>query len=292
MNLSTASDTSTSLTVNAVAGTFTVTVSEIGTGTGTVTDNAGQINCGEANGVVTGTCSATYPSNSSPIVLTESASSPSTFAGWSNACSSFGASSTCTLAQNASVSVTADFLPPPVSMPLTFNPGVNVVQQAAFDCPSNPNPTPGNPCTDPNAHAFQLQIAQVNSIVNLTVTATEVPPSQGDGLCEVGNTVLNDFDCRFTTFFNSGTNTNGSTIVPLCYPYANGNCVHYEVYSGTPGTEPDPTSYSGGVNWKITWNNDSFVPPAPYTGSTPRLYDDPGEPVAPGQLRVMFAASQ
>ena len=80
---------------------------------------------------------------------------------------------------------------------LTFNPGTNVVQQAAFDCPSNPNPTPGNPCTDPNAHSFQLQIAQVNSTVNVTVTATEVPPSQADGLCEVGDTVLNDFDCRF-----------------------------------------------------------------------------------------------
>ena len=68
---------------------------------------------------------------------------------------------------------------------------------------------------------------------------------------------------------------NGNAIVPLCYPYANGNCVHYEVYSGTPGTEPDPSLYTGGVNWQIAWNNDTFTPPAPYTGSQPQLYDDP-----------------
>ena len=44
----------------------------------------------------------------------------------------------------------------------------------------------------------------------VTVTATEVPPTLADGLCEVGNTVLNDFDCRFATFFNYGTDTHGN----------------------------------------------------------------------------------
>ena len=29
------------------------------------------------------------------------------------------------------------------------------------------------------------------------------------------------------------------------------------------------------MDWKITWNNDTFTPPAPYTASTPQLYDDP-----------------
>ena len=116
----------------------------------------------------------------------------------------------------------------------------------------------------------------MNSSFTVTVTATEVPPSQADGLCEVGNTVLNDFDCRFSTFFNYGTDANGNTIVPLCYPYANGNCVHYEVYSGTPGNEPDPSLYSGPVNWEIALNNDTFTPPgALLTGSQPQFYDDP-----------------
>ena len=280
-NLTAATDSSTTLTVNAVVSSFTLTVTELGTGTGAVTDNTGQINCAEANGIVSGTCSASYPSGMQ-VILTANASSPSTFGGWTNACANSGTETSCGLTISSNATATANFLPPPVSVPLTFNPGTNVIQQAPFDCLSNPNPTPANPCTDANAHNLQLQIAQVSSTVNLTVTATEIPPGQADGLCEVGNTVLNDFDCRLTQFFNYGTDGNGNTIVPLCYPYANGNCVHYQVYSGTPGTEPDPSTYSGPIDWKITWNNDTFVPPAPYTGSTPRLYDDPGEPIAPG----------
>jgi len=282
-NLTTATDTSTTLTVNAVVGNFNVTITEIGTGTGEVTDNTGQITCSESTGMLSGSCSGTYSAAGPPVVLTETITAPSTFGGWGNACASAGTSATCTLSQNTSVNVSANFLPPPVSLPLTFNPGTNVVQQAPFNCPSNPNPAPGNPCTDPNAHNLQLQISQVSSTVNLMVTATEVPPSQFDGLCEKNNTVSNDFDCRFATFFNYGLDANGNTIVPLCYPYANGNCVHYQVYDGTPGTEPDPTTYSGPIDWKITWNNDTFVPPSPlYTNSTPQLYDDPGEPLAPG----------
>ncbi|HYA15883.1 MAG TPA: choice-of-anchor D domain-containing protein, partial [Bryobacteraceae bacterium] len=280
-NLTAATDTTTTLTVNAVVVNFNLSVTELGTGTGSITDNTGQINCSEANGIVTGTCAVSYASGTQ-VTLTESATSPSTFGGWGNACAASGASTTCNLTVSSALAVSANFVPPPQSVNLTFSPGTNVAQQAAFNCPSNPNPSPANPCTDPNAHNLLLQVAQVSSTLNITVTATEVPPNQFDGLCEVGNTVSNDFDCRFATFFNYGMDNNGNTIVPLCYPYANGNCVHYQVYSGTPGTEPDPTTYSGPIDWKITWNNDKFVPPAPYTGSTPRLYDDPGEPVAPG----------
>ena len=265
----------------AVIPAFSVSVTEIGTGTGSVTDNLGEINCSESNGVVTGTCSASYPSGTQ-VTLNESVTPPSTFGGWGNACSSSGTGTSCNLTVSSALSVTANFIPPPVSVALPFTAGANVTQQAAFDCPSNPNPSPANPCTDPNAHAFQLQLSQVNTSFDLTVTATEVPPSQADGLCEVGNTVVNDFDCRFATFFGYGTDPSGNTITPLCYPYANGNCVHYEVYVGTPGTVPDPSSYSGPVNWKITFNNGTFTPPAPYwTGSSPRLYEDPDSAQTP-----------
>jgi YVTN family beta-propeller protein len=257
-----------------IVPTFSISVSELGTGTGSVTDNTGQINCTEASGIVSGTCSASYPSGAQ-VTLTENATSPTTFGGWGNACASSLSSTTCSLTVTSALRVSANFVPPPTSMNVTFSPGGNVTQQAAFDCPSNPNPTPANPCTDANAHALQLQIPTVSTGFTVTVTATEVPPTQADGLCEVGNTVLNDFDCRFATFFNYGTDTNGNAIVPLCYPYANGNCVHYDVYSGTPGTEPNPTFYSGGVAWKVTWNNDTFTPPALYAGTTPQFYDDP-----------------
>ncbi len=271
-----ASDSSTSLTVNALVTHYTLTISDLGTGTGAVTDNTGQINCSEASGVVTGACSGSYTSGTE-VILTETPSSPSTFAEWGGACASSGTGTSCTLTITSNLTASANFLPPPVSINLTFPAGVNPPpQQAVFNCPSNPNPSPANPCTDPNAHVLQLQLPQVNSSFTVTVTATEVPPSQADGLCEVGNTVLNDFDCRFSTFFNYGTDANGNTIVPYCYPYANGNCVHYEVYSGTPGNEPDPSLYSGPVNWEIAFNNDTFVPPGPnWTGSQPQFYDDP-----------------
>jgi YVTN family beta-propeller protein len=258
----------------------TLTVAELGTGAGTVTDSVELIDCSEANGITTGTCSASYETGSM-ITLTASPAPPSTFAGWGGACASSGTSSECTVTMSAAQSVTANFAAAPVSVNITFPAGNDSAQMATFNCPSNPNPTPANPCTDPNAHALQLTIPNVNTSFTVTVTATEVPPTQADGICENGNTVLNDFDCRFTTFFPGSTIASG-VVTPLCYPYANGNCVHYVVYSGTQGTEPNPANYSGGVNWEITWNNDSFTPPAPYwTGSTPRLFDDPDSPPTP-----------
>ena len=45
---------------------------------------------------------------------------------------------------------------------------------------------------------------------------------------------------------------------------------------GRLGNEPDPSLYSGPVNWEIAFNNDTFVPPGPnWTGSQPQFYDDP-----------------
>jgi YVTN family beta-propeller protein len=265
-----ASNSASALTVNAVTSSPTLTITPMGTGTGSVTDNLGLINCSESQGVITGSCSASYTAGTT-VTLIENASSPTTFGGWGGACAASGTGSTCAVTMNSALTATANFVPPPVSQNLTFPTGTNTPpQQAVFNCPSNTNP-----CTDPNAHSLALQVPQVNDVITITVTATEVPPSRADGLCEVGNTVLNDFDCRFVTFFNFGTDANGNTIVPLCYPYANGNCVHYDVYSGTPGSEPNPSFYNGGVSWTIAWNNDTYVPPAPWTGSQPRLYDDP-----------------
>ncbi|HTW23207.1 MAG TPA: hypothetical protein VMD78_06385, partial [Candidatus Baltobacteraceae bacterium] len=173
---------------------YTLTLTDIGTGVGTVTDNTGQIDCSEANGVVSGTCTGTYAGGAA-VTLTESATSPSTFGGWGAACASSGTAATCGLTITANTSASADFVPPPVSKNLTFPAGVNPPpQQAVFNCPSNPNPTPANPCTDPDAYSAQLALAQVNSSFTITVTAVEVPPSQYDGLCETGNTVANDFD--------------------------------------------------------------------------------------------------
>ncbi|MGD0404538.1 MAG: YncE family protein [Candidatus Acidiferrales bacterium] len=261
---------------------YTLSVTELGTGTGQVTYGPPpQFTCSEANGLPeTGTCSASYTSGT-PVTLTATPTAPTTFGGWGGACASSGTNLTCNLTITSSQNVTANFVPAPKSVNLTFPVGTNPPpQEAIFDCPSNTNP-----CMDPSAHALQLTIPNVSATVAVTVLATEVPPSQADGLCESGNTVLNDFDCRFVTFFSDGTNGSNNVIVPLCDPYANGNCVHYLVYStsGGPGVEPPASSYSGGVYWQITWNNESFTPPAPYwSGSTPQLYDDPDYAPTPG----------
>jgi uncharacterized repeat protein (TIGR01451 family) len=134
---------------------------------------------------------------------------------------------------------------------------------------------------DPNAHAAAFTIGQVVTPFTLTVVSTEVPPTNGDGICENGRTPGQDLDCRFGTFFTFQTKANGDRIVPLCAPYANGNCVVYSVFFQNPGQEPDPSMYVGPVNWNITYNNGTFVPPAPWTGSTPRLYYDPSGFVVP-----------
>ena len=158
---------------------------------------------------------------------------------------------------------------------LSLAPGTTVSGMATYNCPSNPAPSPSNPCTDTNAHAALVSIPQVLQPFALTVQATEVPPTFADGICPNGGSPSTDFDCRFATFFTYQTLANGDKVVPLCYPFANGNCVHYLVYSGTPGVEPNPNFYVGPIDWTISWNNDQFTPPPPYAGSTPHLYDDP-----------------
>ncbi len=75
-----------------------MTVTLAGTGSGTVTSSPSGINC-------PGTCSASFNSGAA-VVLTASAASGSTFAGWSGACSGTG---TCSVTMSAAKSVTATF---------------------------------------------------------------------------------------------------------------------------------------------------------------------------------------
>jgi YVTN family beta-propeller protein len=260
------------------ASSYNLTVTPLGLGTGTVAYGP-DVNCVEAGGVSGGTCSYPFAAGT-PVTLTETPGNDgSTFGGWGGACASFTTNTTCNVIMNSALTVTANFVSPPQSQTVTFQAGANPPPvEAIFDCPHG-----GNPCVDANANALQLSITNGGSAgLTVRVTAIEVPPGPAptnyppDGLCEVGHNVSNDFDCRFVTFFGDGTDPSLNTIVPLCWPYANGNCVHYEVDNGTTGGEPEASAYTGPVNWQITWNNDTFTPPGPYwTGSTPQLYDDP-----------------
>jgi hypothetical protein len=114
----------------------------------------------------------------------------------------------------------------------------------------------------------------------LYIVATEV---YADGLCPPGgttptsDTTLGDFDCRFASFWNYGTDNAGNTVVPLCDPYANGNCVHFDVYDGSFGTEPPITSYTGPVFETFSFSDSTSSPPTGsyWAGSTTRAIADP-----------------
>jgi uncharacterized repeat protein (TIGR02543 family) len=85
-------------TFSSSATTFALSVTKVGAGTGTVTSSPSGINCGT-------TCSANYASATS-VMLTASAASGSTFAGWGGACSGTGA---CTVSMTVARAVTATF---------------------------------------------------------------------------------------------------------------------------------------------------------------------------------------
>jgi DNA-binding beta-propeller fold protein YncE len=267
----------------ASAATYTLTVTELGTGIGTITDNLSQMSCATApNPNPVTTCTGTYNTGQA-VTLTATASGTSTFGGWSqsasySACTSAGLSSTCPVTMTSNMTAGAFFVPPPASVTLTYNP-VAPSNTAYFNCiatdPSLP-PSPTNPCTNPNAHQVNLAVPAVSTQFNLVVEATEVSPLQADGICETGNTVLNDFDCRFVTDFSGPTVATGVE-VPQCDAYANGDCIFYSVYYSTDGvtrTEPDPSWYTPPVTWNIAFNDDNNAAPAGYSSSE-RLYDDP-----------------
>jgi len=90
--------------------TYRLTVAKAGTGSGTVDSSPGGIACGSS-------CSATY-ANGFPVTLTATATSGSTFDGWSGACNGTG---TCTVLANAATTATATFNapPPPVTVSIT-----------------------------------------------------------------------------------------------------------------------------------------------------------------------------
>ena len=256
---------------------YTLTVAPQGLGAGTVQDATGQIfNCVFAYPTTSGTCSQSYPSGTLvTLTLTATPTSPSTtFGGWgypSPCVVNPETPTVCSLSFTITSSqvITASFPLPSTETTLQFTPGSNEMLMIPY-CPNNN-------CEDPNASAFTVFIASVSSAFSLTVVATELDPN---GLCPASQVSLggqsSDLACRFVSFFDYGTDPAGDVIVPLCYPYLNGDCVHYYLYSGTPGTPPPPGSYSGYLFLKIGWNNVFTPGPGYWAGSTPEVYDDPG----------------
>jgi len=91
----------TTVTAAFIVQSFDLTVNKSGTGTGTVTSAPTGINCGA-------TCLFSFSFNT-PVTLTATAATGSTFIGWSGACTGSGS---CVVTMNAAKTVTANFTVP------------------------------------------------------------------------------------------------------------------------------------------------------------------------------------
>ena len=84
-----------------------LTVTDIGSGRA-VTSNPGSIDCIDASGSVSGTCSGSFTVNSQ-VTLTASPTGTSVFVGWGGACATSGTSPTCSVILSSAVNVIASF---------------------------------------------------------------------------------------------------------------------------------------------------------------------------------------
>ena len=94
-------DQSQSVSADFALQQMSLTVAKTGNGTGAITSSPAGIDCGT-------TCSSTYNWNT-PVTLTATPATDSTFQGWTGACT--GTATTCTVILNQAQSVSADFAP-------------------------------------------------------------------------------------------------------------------------------------------------------------------------------------
>lgn len=117
-------DAATTITATFIRSTAPLTVGKAGDGSGTVTSTPEGIDCGTA-------CTATY-SQTTPVTLTATAATGSSFAGWSGACTG---NDLCAVTIDAARAVTATFTRNPVPLTVTPAGGLRVVSvPAGIDC--------------------------------------------------------------------------------------------------------------------------------------------------------------
>ena len=184
----------TNIVANFVPG-LTLMVTDVGTGAGSVSSNSSASpainNCAINNGLVTGQCAEGDPSGTQ-VILTASANGTSTFAGWGGACSSFGASASCTVTMNSSLNVSASFVAPGSSQSGTLKPitaGVVYGQNGSFTSPNgnlggisaNSLYQPDNLTVDANGNLYvaDLQNSRVLYYPAGSTTATRVYGQNG-----------------------------------------------------------------------------------------------------------------
>ncbi len=120
---------------------YALTLTEAGTGSGAVTDILGLISCNGTGNGTAGTCSASYISGST-VTLAATTSHGSIFVGWGGACSTSGASPTCTLSITSALNVSASFVAVPATQGGTLKPitaGVVYGQMGSFTSSASNN---------------------------------------------------------------------------------------------------------------------------------------------------------
>jgi endoglucanase len=187
---------------NSSTASFALSVNKAGSGAGTVTSNTGGINCGS-------TCSANFAAGAS-VTLTAAASSGSSFAGWSGACSGTG---TCTVSMTQARSVTATF-----NSASTFALSVSRSGTGTGTVTSSPSGINcGTSCTANYANGAS---------VTLSAAAASGSTFAGwSGACSgTGNCVLSMTASRaVTATFNTSGGTGGTCANPVTFTSNTGN---------------------------------------------------------------------
>lgn len=235
-----------SFTINRAA-THQLSVSKAGTGSGTVTSSPAGISCGSD-------CSENYTSGTS-VTLSQSATTGSTFAGWSGACSGTGS---CVVSMTQARSVTATFNSS-AGAPTCSGPAqLNTLQNGTFSASggtgsytwsTSPN---GSPATAGSGSSFTTQWGTSGS---KTVTVT----SGGQmGTCAVtvnstaGNCTISVSSNIPTNWLIGGPQVNGQYIQSPGYPTYVSSASYTTDSSGNPlpqGTygimTATPSGYTG-----------------------------------------------
>jgi hypothetical protein len=153
----------TSVTATFATTTYNLAVTKSGTGSGTVTGSDGLINCGS-------TCSVNYDSGKS-VTLAASATSGSTFSGWSGGCAGTG---TCTATITAAKSVTATF----TTSVATSIPATSRGDGGGGAIPATSIPATSIPAT---AEAATSIPATAEAAISIPATAEAATPSSDGG---------------------------------------------------------------------------------------------------------------
>jgi hypothetical protein len=162
-----------------------------------------------------------------------------------------------------------------------------------------PSPTPetkvaliGVP-TDPAAQSLALTLASVTNAINVSVEFFYEPTdlSTGthgigiaDGVCELGATEAQDFDCRLASTFtypDNGTLIGGDRLVPHIIPSHDNLGVWVRVIATLPDGSPAVAgiNYANSVDWYYAWNaNPSLIPFTDFATTNAAVFTGPVNP--------------